>query len=114
MKTKIDYQLPQVVLVDNLCQLRPFNSSFQWECIINISILDYATYQFITLVHCVSQSEKSEVVPHVLEWCKKEFGEHIFNPQLIVLDGDLATFDSVHTQYSKFVHLYVPFFGYTY
>jgi hypothetical protein len=50
----------------------------------------------VTLVHCISQSEKPEAVPHALDWCRKEFGEHIFHPQLVGLDGDLGTFDATH------------------
>lgn len=50
----------------------------------------------------------------MLEWCQQEFGEHVFKPQLVILNGDPYTFDSVHTQYSNKVNLYVPFFNYTY
>jgi hypothetical protein len=67
----------------------------------------------VNLIHCISQSEKPEAVPHALEWCKKEFGEHVFKPSLIVLDADSGTFDCVHTEFTKYVNLYVPFFGYT-
>ena len=30
-----------------------------------------------------------------------------------MLDGDIGTFDSVHSEYSKYINLYVPFFAYT-
>lgn len=102
------------MIVEDFCQLRPFCSTLSWECVINVSVLDYSTYQFVTLIHCISQSEKPEVIPHVLEWCQQEFGEHVFKPQLVILNGDPYTFDSVHTQYSSKVNLYVPFFNYTF
>ncbi len=30
-----------------------------------------------------------------------------------MLDGDIGTFDCVHSEFTKYVNLYVPFFGFT-
>ena len=79
-----------------------------------MSFLDYSTYDFVTLVHCVTQSERPEAVPHVLDWMKIEFGEHVFNPSLVVVDGNKELFDMIHTCYSKYVSICVPLFGYVY
>ncbi|CDW77155.1 UNKNOWN [Stylonychia lemnae] len=117
LKTKIDLKLPQVILVDTFCKLKSVpltQRQFDWECVINLQFLDYQTYKFYTLLHCISQSEKSETIPQVLDWCKKEFGEHVFNPTLLIIDGDINTFDNIHANYSKHVNIYVPFFGYAF
>eukprot|EP00347_Sterkiella_histriomuscorum_P004176 403361458 len=117
LKTRIDPNIPQIILIDTFCKLKScaFNpKQLDWECVINLQFLDYTNYKFYTLLHCISQSEKSESVPHVLDWCKKEFGDHVFKPTLLIIDGELNTFDSIHAQYSKHVSIYVPFFGYAY
>ena len=72
LKTRIDTSLPQIILIDTFCKMKFVTMTprpIDWECLINIHFFDYQTYKFINLIHCISQSEKAETIPHVLEWC---------------------------------------------